>query len=67
MDVYTAPQPAEQQPDVARLVEALSRCRHEASYSIGGEDALGIQMGKVRDIVSETLSALAAHRKQGGK
>ena len=63
--LYTAPQPAEQQPDVAQLVEALSRCRHEASYSIGGEDALGIQLGKVRDIVSETLSALAAYRKGG--
>src|SRR5690554_576026 len=58
---------AEQQPapDVAWLVEALCRCRHQASYSIGGEDALGIQLGKVRDIVNETLSTLAAHRKGG--
>lgn len=45
------------------LVEALERCRHQASYSIGEEDALRIQLGKVRDIVNE---ALAARRKQGG-
>lgn len=54
-------------PDVAGLVEALERCRHQASYSIGGEDALRIQLGKVRDIVNETLSDLAAHRKQEDK
>lgn len=63
------PQPTEQQPapEVAMLVEALSRCRHQASYSIGGEDALRVQLEKVRDIVSETLHALAAHRNQGGE
>lgn len=50
---------------VAQLVEALARCRHEASYSIGEEEALSIQLGKVRDIVNQTLSALAPYRKGG--
>jgi hypothetical protein len=57
-------------PEVAMLVEVLSRCRHQASYSIGGEDALKVQLEKVRDIVSETLHALAAmaaQRNQGGE
>lgn len=51
--------------DVTQLVEALARCRHEASYSIGGEDALRIQLEKVRDIVNQTLSALTPYRKGG--
>lgn len=50
--------------EVAKLVEALSRCRHQASYSIGEIEALEIQLGRVRDIANE---ALAAHRKGGDK
>ena len=47
-------------PEVAMLIEALSRCRHQASYSIGEIEALEIQLGRVRDIANE---ALAAHHK----
>lgn len=54
----SASKSVEQKPDATQLVEALARCRHQASYSIGEEDALRIQLGKVRDIVNETLSAL---------
>lgn len=64
-DVVGLPALYESTPDITQLVEALARCRHEASYSIGGGDALSIQLGKVRDIVNQTLSALAAYRKGG--
>lgn len=50
-------------PSVEGLVDALCRCRHQASYSIGEIEALEIQLGRVRDIANE---ALAAYRKQGG-
>lgn len=46
--------------EIGRLREGLARCRHQASYSIGCEDALRIQLGKVRDVANE---ALAAHHK----
>lgn len=50
---------AEQQPapGVAGLVEALARCRHQASYSIGDNEALSRQLAKVRNIVNEALDA----------
>lgn len=51
---------ADDAEEIGRLREGLARCRHQASYSIGCEDALRIQLGKVRDIANE---ALAAHHK----
>lgn len=50
-------------PDVAGLVEALAKCGHQASYTIGCIEALQNQLNKIREIANE---ALAAHRKQGG-
>lgn len=58
--LYAAPHPT---PDVSALVEALARCRQQASYTIGNEVALSDQMHKVREIANE---ALAAYR-QGGE
>ena len=51
-------------PDVTALVEALARCRHQASYTIGGIEALQNQLNKIRDIANEALSA---YRKQGSE
>ena len=47
---------------IAELEAALYQCLHQASYSIGEEDALSIQLGKVRDIANE---ALTAYREKG--
>lgn len=44
---------------VADLEEDLSRCRHQASYSIGGEEALKGQLAKIREIVNERLNTTA--------
>lgn len=43
--------------EIERLVEALVSCRHQASYSIGCEDALRNQLNKVREIVNDTIKA----------
>ena len=59
--LYTATQPT---PDVSALVEALARCRQQASYTIGDIEALQNQLNKIRDIANE---AIAAHRKGGEK
>lgn len=42
--------------EIARLIEDLARCRHQASYSIGDSEALKVQLEKVREIVNESLS-----------
>ena len=39
------------------LVEALGRCRHQASYSIGSVEALQNQLNKIRDTANETITA----------
>lgn len=38
------------------LKEDLARCRHQASYSIGNEEALANQLAKVREIANEALN-----------
>lgn len=42
--------------EVAELREALARCRHQASYTIGGADALSGQLRKIREIANEALT-----------
>ena len=42
---------------ISELTEALARCRHQASYSIGDNDALARQLNLVREIVDEALKA----------
>jgi len=41
---------------IYELKEALVRCRHQASYSIGDRDALSRQLNFVREIVNEALN-----------
>jgi len=53
--LYTAPQPAEQQSDVAGLVEALENLLHYLET----DDMRDLDMNKAR-------AALATHREQGG-
>ena len=48
---------------IAELTEALVRCRHQASYTIGEAEALSNQLHKVREIAS---AALAQQGKEGG-
>lgn len=38
-----------------RLAEGIARCRQQASYCIGNEEALKNQLSKVRDIANEVL------------
>lgn len=59
--LYANPQPS---ASVSALVEALARCRHQASYTIGSVEALSGQLNRVRDIANE---ALATYRNHGGK
>lgn len=40
---------------VAELEEGIARCRQQASYHIGNEEALKNQLTKVRDIANEVL------------
>ena len=40
--------------EIERLLEDLARCRHQASYSIGDNEALKAQLEKVREITSDT-------------
>ena len=47
---------------IAELTEALVRCRHQASYMIGGGEALSNQLNKVREIAN---AALAQQGKEG--
>lgn len=54
--VVTAPQPAEPQPDVTQLVEALERCVTSMIDSGYRADAVVVQASRY---------AIAAHRKQG--
>ncbi len=63
-DVSATPPGYRLQPDetASKLVEALVRCRLQASYSLGDTIVLAGQLRKVREIVNE---ALAAYR-QGG-
>ena len=42
--------------EIAELKEALARCRHQASYSIGDGEALSNQLAKIREIVNEALA-----------
>jgi len=42
--------------DAERLKEALCRCRHQASYLIGGIKAMQGQLAKVREIAKEALA-----------
>ncbi len=42
--------------EIERLLEDLARCRHQASYSIGDNEALKAQLEKVREIANESLS-----------
>lgn len=57
-ELYTASQPAEQNPDVTQLVEALE-CALETMENVDGAN----DCSRGIDAVEE---ALAAHRKQGG-
>lgn len=62
--LYTAPQPAEQQPDVTQLVEALEASTHRLHEQADGEDdcrCSQCRFVRLRD------AALAAHRKGGCK
>lgn len=40
---------------VKELEEGIARCRQQASYCIGNEEALKNQLSKVRDIANEVL------------
>lgn len=42
--------------EIERLIEDLTRCRHQASYSVGDNEALKVQLEKVREIANESLS-----------
>lgn len=46
----------EYEAQIADLKESLARCRHQASYSIGDDEALKRQLAKVREIVNEVLA-----------
>ena len=42
--------------EIMRLTEDLYRCRTQASYIIGSEEALKNQLNKIRDIATESLN-----------
>lgn len=46
--------------DVAELEEGIARCRQQASYCIGNEEALKNQLSRVRDIANEVLISRGA-------
>ena len=48
--------------NVKGLIEALARCRQQASYTTGSIEALQNQLHKIRDIANE---AIATYRKGG--
>lgn len=45
---------------IAELEEGIARCRQQASYFIGNEEALKNQLSKVRDIANEVLISKGA-------
>ena len=47
----------ELEAQVEQLREDLARCRHQASYSIGGVEALQEQLSKIRIISNTALAA----------
>lgn len=41
---------------IHELREGLARCRHQASFSIGCQESLSLQLEKVRNITNEYLN-----------
>lgn len=41
---------------ITQLKGALSNCKHQTSYCVGSEEALGNQLAKIREIASEVLN-----------